>query len=283
MIENFFVCVGAQKSGTTWLARTLAAHPDLFLTPVKEIHYFDHVRGLTEHLGPRKRRSRYRKYHQRLWTQWGRIAENRALWPWYRDYMADPIDDRWYARLFEHRGDCRFAGEVTPEYAIIGEDGFRHLQRLAPGARLLFIMRSPVAQSWSQVLHFARGHDIDIAHLSTQRLIELTELVRVRALRDYAQTLADLAAVFPPSQVMPLFFEDVHADRPEALRGICRFIGIDDDRRWFPDTAQRFNSSQEAALPAPVREHLRRQCRPVAEAVQARLGRIPDGWLRDLE
>ena len=58
-IENYFVCVGAQKSGTTWLARVLADHPDVFVTPVKEIHYFDHVRGLTEHLSAKKSRSRY--------------------------------------------------------------------------------------------------------------------------------------------------------------------------------------------------------------------------------
>ena len=41
-IDKFFLCVGAQKSGTTWLARILADHPDLYLTPVKELHFFDH-------------------------------------------------------------------------------------------------------------------------------------------------------------------------------------------------------------------------------------------------
>jgi hypothetical protein len=34
-IENFFVCVGAQKAGTTWLARVLEDHPEIFMTPVK--------------------------------------------------------------------------------------------------------------------------------------------------------------------------------------------------------------------------------------------------------
>src|SRR5689334_3840207 len=61
LIERYFVCIGAQKSGTTWLARVLSHHPDLFVTPVKEIHYFDHVLGVTQHLSDSKRRSRYRK------------------------------------------------------------------------------------------------------------------------------------------------------------------------------------------------------------------------------
>ena len=65
-IENLFVCVGAQKAGTTWLARVLEDHPEIFMTPVKEIHYFDHVAGITNHLNRRRMRSRYRKYHQRM-------------------------------------------------------------------------------------------------------------------------------------------------------------------------------------------------------------------------
>ena len=99
VIENFFLCIGAQKSGTTWLARMLQTHPELFLTPVKEIHYFDHVQGITEHLSNKKRRSRYRKYHQRMWTQWGHFSEYRRQWAWYRDYMASPVDDDWYRQL----------------------------------------------------------------------------------------------------------------------------------------------------------------------------------------
>ena len=57
-IRDFFVCIGAQKAGTTWLARILSSHPELFMSPVKELHYFDHVAGLTEHLSDRKLRSR---------------------------------------------------------------------------------------------------------------------------------------------------------------------------------------------------------------------------------
>jgi hypothetical protein len=36
-----FLGIGAQKSGTTWLHDNLARHPQVWLPPVKEIHYFD--------------------------------------------------------------------------------------------------------------------------------------------------------------------------------------------------------------------------------------------------
>ncbi len=36
-----FLGIGAQKSGTTWLHQNLVRHPDLFLPPSKELHFWD--------------------------------------------------------------------------------------------------------------------------------------------------------------------------------------------------------------------------------------------------
>jgi hypothetical protein len=42
-----FLIIGAMRSGTTSLARSIGAHPDVFMAREKEIHFFDadlHVR-----------------------------------------------------------------------------------------------------------------------------------------------------------------------------------------------------------------------------------------------
>jgi hypothetical protein len=36
-----FLCIGAQKAGTTWLYKNLRHHPGIQLTQPKELHYFD--------------------------------------------------------------------------------------------------------------------------------------------------------------------------------------------------------------------------------------------------
>lgn len=36
-----FLCIGAQKAGTTWLFEQLRHHPDVQLADIKEVHYFD--------------------------------------------------------------------------------------------------------------------------------------------------------------------------------------------------------------------------------------------------
>lgn len=280
-IENYFVGIGAQKSGTTWLARMLAGHPDVFMTPVKEIHYFDHIRGLTEHLSEKKRHSRRRKYYQRMWTQWSRFAEHRSQRAWWRDYMASPIDDDWYRRLFQHRGRATLAGEITPEYAIIGRDGLAHIKRLAPAARVIFIMRNPIERMWSQALHQCRARGLDANRQSPSAIIAMLQEPRFGELGDYATTLSDMAAVFKAEQTLVLYYEDMHQDRLAALRQVCAFIGTGFEADHFTELGRRFNRSQQAALPEPVRAYLRQACREQAEAVRARIGRIPAAWERE--
>lgn len=281
VIDNFFVCIGAQKSGTTWLARMLQGHPEIFITPVKEIHYFDHTQGITEHLGNKKRRSRYRKYHQRMLTQWTKFGEHRRQWAWYRDYMSSPIDDAWYARLFTHRGTAKFAGELTPEYAILGPKGLGHVRRLAPDARVLFIMRNPVERTWSQVLHQCRARGLDANRQPVEAIVEMLDEPRFKELGDYTTTLDNMGAVFRRAQTLPVFYEDMHADRLAALEQVCRFIGIGFDPGYFGELGKRFNRSQDVALPDAVRAHLRALYREQAEGVQRRVGRIPPSWERE--
>lgn len=277
-ITDFFLCVGAQKAGTTWLARMLARHPEIFVTPVKEIHYFDHVAKLTEHLSDRKRRSRYRKYHQRLLTQWHRWAEYGAQRGWYRTYMGSPLNDRWYASLFASRGKAKMAGEATPEYAIIGRAGFEHIARLAPRAKLIYIMRNPVTRAWSQILHVCRSNSLDAAAMTPQELVVLTRDQRFAALADYITPLDDMCAVFPRERLWLGFYEDIHADRMEGLKEICGFLGVGFDPATFADTERRYNVSQSVSMPEEVRDALRAQYAGQVTAVEGRLGRIPDNW-----
>jgi hypothetical protein len=37
-----------------------------------------------------------------------------------------------------------FAGEITPSYAVLNEEGFRRVRRINSDIKLVFIMRDPV-------------------------------------------------------------------------------------------------------------------------------------------
>ena len=95
--------------------------------------------------------------------------------------------------------------------------------------------------------------------------------------------LQDLEAVFPPEQTRLEFYEDIHADRGAALARICRFIGLDPEAAEVPGLTRRYNRSQSADLPAPVRQHLRETYRDQVREIRARTSAVPDSWLREFD
>lgn len=282
-IERYFACIGAQKAGTTWLARMLARHDDVFVTPVKEIHYFDHVAGLTQHLSARKRRSRFRKYHQRMWTQWHRWREHWAQRSWYRAYMRPELNDSWYASLFADRCGKSVAGEATPEYALIGRDGLHHMRQLAPDARIIYIMRHPVARAWSQLLHQCRARKLDASAMSVDDFLAIAAEDRFEALADYVRVLDDLRSEFEPSHVLLEFYEDIHQDRAAAMQRVCDFLGVVFEPGDMGALEERFNISQTATMPEQLRVELRDKYADMVKQVEKRVGRIPESWHNDFK
>lgn len=283
VIERYFACIGAQKAGTTWLARILAQHDDVFVTPVKEIHYFDHVAGLTEQLGARKRRSRYRKYHQRMWTQWSKWREYRSQADWYRAYMAPVLDDAWYASLFAERGGKVIAGELTPEYALIGRDGFRHMKRVAPDARIIYIMRNPVDRAWSQLLHQCRVRKLDARRMPAVDFLAIVAEDRFSAIADYSRVLTDIAGEFPKSNLLIEFYEDIHDDRAAAIGRVCDFLGVGPGANRLGGLERRFNISQSATMPDALRSALVEKYAGIVADVRRHVGRVPEQWEGDFK
>src|SRR5947209_20313956 len=53
-----FLCVGAQKGGTSWLYRQLERHSDFWMPPVKELHYLNSLNRTRRFHPPRSRDQR---------------------------------------------------------------------------------------------------------------------------------------------------------------------------------------------------------------------------------
>ena len=53
-----FLCVGVHKGGTTWLYQQLDSHPDFWMPPLKELHYFDQLSKVQRSSSSRRRDER---------------------------------------------------------------------------------------------------------------------------------------------------------------------------------------------------------------------------------
>jgi hypothetical protein len=126
LIRPGFICVGPEKTGSSWLYRNLKWHPEIYLPPINEIRSFYnryaypgeglrdrfsargdwHVRQYRGFL--RKRFRYYLRHPHELLFHWQRTK-------WDLRFLFGSRNDGWYLSLFDPAGE-RLAGEVSPQY-----------------------------------------------------------------------------------------------------------------------------------------------------------------------
>jgi hypothetical protein len=145
-----------------------------------------------------------------------------------------------YHRYFP-RPEHKVAGEWTPRYLLDTWTPPR-LYRAAPAARIIVLLRDPMARLRSGLRHMA--HHYGVVHPGF--LCEAVEFGR------YGAQLQWLTQWYPTDQVLVLQFERCTADPEGELRRTFEFIGVDPS---FvpPDLHRSVNSSEGRALvPLPT-------------------------------
>src|SRR4051794_28275255 len=115
-----FLCIGAQKAGTSWLFAQLHSHPGVWVPPIKEVHYFNHL------FVPENRK--WTKWHIRHATGAALktyVSKNEDLHFPYLQYLVnlgsnELFTEGWYRRVFDLPATAnRVVGDMTPEYSTI--------------------------------------------------------------------------------------------------------------------------------------------------------------------
>jgi len=222
---NFVLGVGAQRCGTTWLAEYLARHPQVFMTPYKELHVFDamfasDVSGYTAE-------KRFSELHQLLGKLIaGQGCSGQQLAIAVEKYTLS-LSANSYLSYFKRyaKPEHRAMGEITPSYSLLPVSGFAFVRQLLLGAnlrpRLIFIMRDPVSRLYSQ-LRFNQRRGVAAVKDSYATALSTPGItMRTR----YDRTVTHLQQVFSPDELLFLFYEELFRD--ESISAVCAFLGID--------------------------------------------------------
>jgi hypothetical protein len=256
-----FVIAGAQRCGTTSLARTLGEHPAVF-GPVlqEEVHYFDldYGRGLG----------------------------------WYRSHFPLAAAAR---RAAAAVGAAPMAFESSPYYMFHPHAAGR-IARDLPGVKLLVLLRDPVERAYSAHAHevargyetepFERALELEPARLAgeTERLITDPAYVSYshqhhayRARGQYAEQLERLERLFGRERLHVIDSGEFFADPEAAYDRVLKFLGL--PHCGYPAFRRR-NARPRSPMPQSVRRELEDHYRPHDERLAAWLGREPS-WRRD--
>jgi hypothetical protein len=221
-LPNLFL-VGASKAGTTSLHHYLKQHPQIFMSPVKEPHFFaDEVRpwNYVEELRLKSAESEaaLRKYLE------GPVSES---------FSGGPVTE-WadYAKLFQCRRDEPVAGESSPCY-LWSKTAPGNIAARLPGSKIVMILRNPVERAFAQHLHmlmFAKSVVSFREHLETAARSDdrrLGELYPFLEFGLYSEQVERFRAHFPAAQIRIALYEELTDDPVGFLRGLFGFLGVD--------------------------------------------------------
>jgi hypothetical protein len=208
--KTFLICVGAMKSATSWVYARLCEIPQVTVSPLKEVQFFNARFPKNSILDPDILAMRRLAYHI---GQPGDAVENLRLRPAFQaslDRARMIYDDNAYLDHFARlaRPETRVLADLTPAYAAIGADGFSYMRDLLASqdvsAKILFILRDPVDRLWSH-LHFLRQlyPEFDPSRDWEKALGNPATLAR----SDYKGTIEALDNVFPHEDILLFFYE----------------------------------------------------------------------------
>jgi len=269
---TFLLGVGAQKSGTTWLANQLERHPQFMMSPIKELHYWD------------------RRFHADFFPGVGRskriikqLKEGRSVGEFMRGPKVEQFlmdrDELYYKTYFETRllENHHSFGEFSPSYCILTHSEFQHIRSFMQPyqTRALFLMRDPVSRIWSQcVMEYVkatnRGKKYDPYEAFECKFKEPAIFKR----GDYKTTIQNLDLAFPESDRRYVFFEELF--KQQTLQKLCDFIGID---MINFDVASNPNVGRSLDKPSTNSwNRVRDEMAPIYDFVAKKMGYLPEEW-----
>jgi hypothetical protein len=249
------IILGAQKAGTSTLFDLLARHPLILTSFIKEVHFFDLQQA---------RDINWYRAHFPLICQGEKLAPA----------SLQPI-----------------VLEASPYYLFHPAVPNRMAQTL-PEARLIVLLRDPVARAWSHYWHErTRGYEWLSPKTAFERELDRLAGEEERLLAEpnyrshahrhfsylgrsrYAAQLERWFAHFPPEQVLVLRSEDLFASTTPIVAQILRFLGLPHATEPVPplrDSAR--NIGHYGLLPGPLKEWLQIQLEPSNAALQTLFG-----------
>jgi hypothetical protein len=237
-LPNFFLA-GVPKAGTTSLYQYMDRHPEIYMSAIKEPHFFaTEIREENFDAGLRRRLARDAPGLREFLS--GGMLQKRF------DGIVTAWED--YVRLFSNATGESAVGEASVCY-LWSRTAAENIAARIPDAKILVMLRDPADRAFSQYLHGLGNGEIrwsfrehiqrNLRHRSGQFCIHYPFLefgFYFEQLRRYLDRFGQ--------NVWVGFHEDFKERPREVFQEICRFLGVS------PDCSPNMNRKHlEAQIP----------------------------------
>ena len=259
MIENLLLCVGAQKTGTTWLHAQLKNHPQIGFSHIKEVHYFNTMHNgsilLTtrkvEHIKELINNNRYA-----LEQYFSNLSSGKSVDAGIKKLLS-PVDDDWYLELLNT--SKKYAADFTPEYALLPQEGHENIKSVSKKQKIIFIMRDPLERAKSAIQYFYKTHNRDINSEAIEEIQGVAEKDFILKMSKYETTIKMLKENYKKENVLFLFFEHIMKDKQNAINQVTDFLDIESINIPESQLEKRVNTSEKFNFPNEVIDYLARE------------------------
>lgn len=194
MTDPNFMLIGAQKSGTSWLAKMVRQHPDVYTPEKKELHFFNLEENYSKGLD------------------------------WYREQFADHNGEKAigeftpnYLWMCPNQDEIKNLG-VIPNIA-------ERVYKQYPELKLIVSMRDPVDRAISAYFHFIRSRKFP----PSSRIFDIGHRHGIITMGYYYRQIHEWMKFYPKDRFLFLIYEeDIIKNKLDTLRRTFRFLGVDE-------------------------------------------------------
>jgi hypothetical protein len=266
-----FLGIGMERAGTSWVFTQLAAHPQIWVPPIKELHFFDVIDPQARYLKHRYRyhlpsriKQKVAPFMRAAYAHRPEFFKNSYAeylrWDWR--FFTGRFDLDWYASLFD---PCfikgRVAGEMTPAYGDVSPDTMRMMLSVNPQMKFILMMRDPVERLWSGVIHhFRHVQKRDFADVDRDEIMDYLRGSKAVMRSDSAAMIENWRSAVDEAQLFIQPYERIAVDPEGLIADLYGFLGVDADFRP-PEVLWRGRvnaySGADAGVPEYVRDYYR--------------------------
>ena len=249
-----FMCIGVQKSGTTWLYENLGSQDWFYPGLMKEVHYFDEIflwskqRGLNwENVF--RRVCQNVNYHLVEHKRNDNASALDLEWLYDITSIAEgPIDLDWYRGLFKKCGPDQLCGDFTPEYCLLDEESIIYIRENCPDTKYVIVLRDPVSRAWSEIrMKFG-------ADLSLETFEEYANQLKFLGRSDYSGIIERWRKVVGDDNLLVLFYDDIFDNPTSMLNDVADFLKR--EAQSWPIATRVIHGGRSPEMPGFVKDKL---------------------------